>query len=437
MGGFLQRHVRRTKRTGPKSVDGLLRNLRPATVNRWSGIALLIATLLVAPSALADVELAMGQFDGRGKAPQKLKQAVTTALIESGAVSISKGAALTISGRGVKVKRRWRAIIKVVDSSGTEVITHVFKGGKKARKLWAKVESTLWSTIGDSVTSAHAAELKKQAAAAKPDPKKDPDPVPDKPDPKKDPDVKPPEDSSGPRAASLSPLQVALGGRVFTRSFEYTDDIYGVMRNYNVDAAAMVAGEVTWFPGAHFTDGAGAHFGLRFRGHGVIGLSSQTTDGTSYATTAYGLEGGLVGRIPIFDHEILIDVSAGTEVYDVEAPESGQLVPNLGYTWIRPGVGFRVAFGYGLSMSGDFGWLFVLDTGELGTDAWFPRLTGGGLSGSVFLAIDVYEGLEIQAGFEARRYWTAMRPELGDKYIVGGVVDQFLMGTVRLGYRMP
>jgi hypothetical protein len=241
------------------------------------------------------------------------------------------------------------------------------------------------------------------------------------------------------RARSVWPLHVALGGRVFNRSFEYSDDIYGVMRDYHVDVGPMIAGELEWFPGAHVTDGAGAHFGLRLRGYGVVGVTSATERGAEHGTSAFGIEGGLVGRIPILDHEIRLDVSAGWDVYEVEAPRVGPpLVPDLAWLWVRPGIALRVVFGdTGLSLYGDFGWLFVLDAGDLGSAAWFPRLTAGGLSGSVFLAVDVFEGLELSAGFEARRYWTAMRPELGDKLIVGGVVDQVLMGAIRLGYRLP
>lgn len=406
-------------------------------MKRVSVLFVALAMLLVAPAAMAEVKLALGKFEG--KKADGFKKALVEGLLNSGEVALSPSARLVIHGKTKKKRKKWRATAILFDrKTGAEVARRVFKGGKKSKKLWNKVRSEFWDTMGSAITSAH----NRLAAEA---PKKK-DPPPGKKEPAKKPVAKKPKKadkpkpkaSAGTRAQSLSPLQVALGGRVFNRSFSYTDDLYGVMRDYSVDVGPMIAGEALWFPGAHVTDGAGAHIGLRFRGYGVIGVASETTSGESFGTTAFGLEGGLVGRIPIFDHEILLDVSAGHDVYEVETPSSGAaLVPNIAYTWIRPGIGFRAVFGAGVSMSGDFGWLFVLDTGELGTDAWFPRLAAGGLSGSVFVNVDVFEGLEVQLGFEARRYWTEMLPEFGDKFIVGGVVDQYLMGTLRLAYRMP
>ena len=387
-------------------------------------VGVLLTVLCTAPSVMAEaIPVSLGEFTGRSG--DRLKEAVVNAISASDELRLSTKSPLVVAGKTKRKRRRTIATLVVTDrTTGVEVARHKFKG---RAKVWNSITEEFWVVFGQALTSAYAPHIP-------PPPKKEPDP------PKPPPVSKPPvvENEEPATSSGASPLEVFVGARIFNRSFAYTDDIYGVMRDYNVGAAPAVVGELTWFPGAHWTDGPGAHIGIRFRGHGVIGLASETADGARFETRAFGLEGGLVGRIPLLAHAFLLDLSMGWDVFDVDTDGAeGALLPAIGHTWVRAGAGFEVVLGAGVHIRGDFGWLFVLDTGEFGSNAWFPRLTAGGLTGALWVGVDVFEGLTIQAGFEARRYWTAMLPEYGDKYIVGGSVDQYLMGTLRIGYRMP
>jgi len=44
-------------------------------------------------------------------------------------------------------------------------------------------------------------------------------------------------------------------------------------------------------------------------------------------------------------------------------------------------------------------------------------------------------GLEIRLGFDVRRYFFSMNPEVGDPFIAGGALDQYLGYTLGIAYR--
>ena len=77
----------------------------------------------------------------------------------------------------------------------------------------------------------------------------------------------------------------------------------------------------------------------------------------------------------------------------------------------------------------------VWEKGEL-AQSFFPRHKVGAVDGSLGVQWHLGEAWRLEVGAEYRRYYYAMRPEPGDRFIVGGAVDQYLSGTISMGFEL-
>lgn len=62
----------------------------------------------------------------------------------------------------------------------------------------------------------------------------------------------------------------------------------------------------------------------------------------------------------------------------------------------------------------------------LGSAAWFPRITGAGVEAHAGATWRARGPVSVHARADLRRYFFDVNPEVGDPYIVGGAVDQYL-----------
>lgn len=256
------------------------------------------------------------------------------------------------------------------------------------------------------------------------------------------PEPEAPAEDEAPRAARdpLAPpaLEIAVGGQSVTRTFRYQDDPFGALRPYDLPAWPFIAGELALYPGAFAGDGGWSHLGLHVRGDWAPGLGSTNTDGVRFDTTAWGLDVGARGRIPVDASELGLLVGWGTRIFRVEDDDAGGNdadVPGWEYGYLRFEGDARISLVDALFLRVRAAYLLLLATGDLGSSAWFPRNEGAGAEGEIGLAYHLAGGLEARLGFVYRRFWFSMNPVPGDPRVAGGGLDQYFLGTLGLAWR--
>ena len=238
-----------------------------------------------------------------------------------------------------------------------------------------------------------------------------------------------PDQTDGGGNRSRSPLMVAIGVGLQTRDFSYTDDAFQTLRPYELGGAPALSGDLRWYPAGHFTGGFLRHLGVDGRLRYLVGVQSEDSDGNAFDTSSFDAFGGLRGRVPLGSHELGIGVGVGHHNFDIEVPEDGPALPGVGYTYLRFGADSRFALPASLHLYVGAAWRQVLSSGDLGSDEWFPNATQGGIDANLQLGWAFLGGLELRLGAEYTRYFFSLNPELGDTFVAGGALDQYISGT--------
>ena len=223
------------------------------------------------------------------------------------------------------------------------------------------------------------------------------------------------------RSAAHSPrLELSVDGRAFMRRIRYRDDLNMQLRAHDLEAPAA---------GIAATLRLAGRFSVRAELELVIGLQgSETSDGTSYETSASEWSAGVHGAWPIAGTQLGVHAGYGEQRCAV----GGDLIPDVTYRWLGVGVALRVPFGSRLALEGGAGWRQLVDAGELGSAAWFPRVSGAGVDVDLGVRWQATDAIALSAGGDLRRYFLAMNPEPGDPWIAGGALDQYLAVVARL-----
>ena len=344
----------------------------------------------------------------------------------------------------VKQGKVWSLEISVRDGrSGSELEKLSFKGANFNR-LEAEVENTFWVKAADLVYRARAPESAE---------------LPEKPEAKKktlaeaedaedaaetddtegteESDAEEPDAARGAAVAQRrpSPLGLLVGFRGYSRRFTFHDDMFDVMRRYSLGAAPAVFLDAAWYPLAHSEGGILAHLGV-MAGY-EHGFATRTNDGAGgdLETRMMAFFAGLRMRLPLGAHELAASFTYGQHSFTIDGDEQRPF-PDVKYSYLRPALDATFRLG-NVSFGGHVGHRFLLSSGALESDTWFPRLTGAGIDLGLFVGRVLWKTLEARAGADLRRYYFTMHPEVGDRYVVGGAVDQFLSLWVGLHYRIP
>ncbi|MBN9685223.1 MULTISPECIES: hypothetical protein [unclassified Corallococcus] len=293
--------------------------------------------------------------------------------------------------------------------------------------------------------------------AETPAPTKSPDPEPiRKPVAAKPREPKAPEKtdedslSTEAQVASAPVVEGALGVKLFGRSLRYKDDVFGVLRPYTLGpdvggfalpGAPQVAGDVTVYPLAAFQKGALARLGIMGSIDQSFGLKSTGSSGeVSYPTTAREWQAGLRYVIPFGaakQHGFEITGAYGMNTFRIDAVDGERPLdlPNVEYKTAGLGLGVRAALSEKLDFNFRLGYQHPLDSGELSSDAWFPRMSAGAVTGSATVAYRLNRILDVRLKADLRRYFFKFNPEPGDPYVAGGAVDQYPGLSLQLGFR--
>lgn len=245
-----------------------------------------------------------------------------------------------------------------------------------------------------------------------------------------EPEAEEPEDTGEKPKA----FEFDLGLRMWTRSFEYKDELRELAKQSNkVTPTAALA--LRWYPGAHFSAGAGAHIGIEASGQ--ITYPIDSTRGTdSFRTSGHAFGVGLHGRLPLGKHELGLSLGYGQHVVEIADSDSGvdPGVPSVKYGFLRAGLDARLQLASALGLRVGAAYRLLLGYGELGDDAWFRRVSGGAIEAELALRYTVAGPFALEASFGIWRYGLSLKPEPTDDSvtdfarIAGGVTDQSLYG---------
>src|SRR5690606_33169872 len=121
-------------------------------------------------------------------------------------------------------------------------------------------------------------------------------------------------------------------------------------------------------------------------------------------------------------HAFLIDPAGPASPTNDPTPS----LPRVRYEHLRLSVGGDIAAVGDLLVYARASYLAVLDAGGITSDVWFPhaRITALELSGGAGYRLRPW--LELRALIQYRRYGFDLRPEPGDRFIVGGAADQYV-----------
>ena len=225
---------------------------------------------------------------------------------------------------------------------------------------------------------------------------------------------------------------VEFGGRFF----DYNDAVFDNLRPYDVFGVPglHVMGEV--YPLAPWDIVVASDIGLTVSFMQAFGLSSQTDDESLQFSNNYNrFTAGLRYRFRIGDkddHPFVIGLGGKFGFlnfsFDPEneaSTENADEVGEVSYLFIRPGLDARLPIADWFALMPAFGYVAPLSKGDA-----YDRINGAsvhGLDMELMLAFVVGLGFEVRTGVEYMRYFASFDPQVGDTFVAGGALDQYLM----------
>jgi hypothetical protein len=424
-----------------------------------------------------------GRHAGKGKGKGKDKDKDKDKEILAGALKLELTA--LVRGSVKKVGRNLRATLTVLNGSDGQVIDEVTIQGRGPRALRTNLRAQLWAKLGPLIERASSAgsgsegspvakvAKEERAPAAEPGagagdrpekavaeggsaPPADQQPAVVPAAPNADGEA-PGEESSappGPRTrtrpsagapalvepapAATTPrgcaaLELELGGGVFLRRFNYTDEQRGALRAYNLQRAPVGLGELTFYPFALDSCGAASAIGVRVGYEYMRPLTSHLED-RPLPTTASAYHGELVLRIRL--GALTLKPSAGYfgRSYTVD----GDVVPSVAYRSVGGGLEAGLKLGVLLIELGAGG-RWVLDAGQLQSASWFPQATGLAATGRARLGLALGPRIDLLATVDAEYYSFRFNIVAGGAYpngVASGAYDIYLHGLLALRFHL-
>lgn len=367
---------------------------------------------------------AKAKIDGNPAGYQAVSQELGVAAIVEGVVS----------NKGVK----WKLELNVVDGATGDSLEVVEFNGNFPAGLKKAVNKELLDKLKGPMAKAQVAK------PAEPEPKDEPkDEAPkDDEEPKdeaKDDAKDEPEDEPAAGDSERELLRVTLRGGAMNRKFEYTDDLNGTLRPYDLGAAPFVRLDLEWYPLAG-GDGAIGNLGLVGGYQQAFAVSSETSDGGELDTSSRAFDVGLRWRFPVGEHELGLSARYGQHSFELDDGDRN-FIPSVNYGYVRPGLDGRLSFG-SVFLGLGLGYRIVLDSGEFAEEPWFPDQSVGAVDGRLEFGL-AFGGLDVLLGAGIERYFYSLNPdpdnvgvtEDGDA-VAGGALDQYLYGYLGIGYRL-
>jgi len=282
------------------------------------------------------------------------------------------------------------------------------------------------------------------AATVGESPKKDaPKDEPEKKDDEKKPDDDEKNDEEGASAGDERPKN-QYGREIFSiaanfdlggRWFAYNDPVTPNLRNYDVFPAAGFDVGAEVYPLATTDVPVLKDLGF-FGGFGMaLGLASETAGGEEVTTSWTRFDVGMRFRLRTGSEKApVLGLHGGFAIDSFDLKTDGELageVPTVSYTFLKVGVDGRIPIGP-VALSVFFDYLGAVSAGEV-YDRFQGSSIGGIAAGGAFI-VPIAAGFEARVGAEYDRWFYAFEPVVGDAYVAGGALDEYLHLTVGPAY---
>lgn len=232
----------------------------------------------------------------------------------------------------------------------------------------------------------------------------------------------------------------SVGVRGFGRVFAWAPGASADLPAYTMPYGSAVAFEAAWYPGAHVTQGAGANFGVFLDGVVGLGLTSHA-DTVTFGTSAQRLRFGARLRFPLGQRSQLdVLLGYGTQTFEIAAQSptgvARPAIPSVAYAGPRGALGatFRFSERVGGDLLAGFTWL--LGTGELSSQAFFPNASGLAADASLGLSIKLVEALRLRLSADWTGYFLSMNADAASTLQATTAMDHFIGGTLSLAWTM-
>jgi hypothetical protein len=220
-----------------------------------------------------------------------------------------------------------------------------------------------------------------------------------------------------------------------TRKLDYEDPLTLSLGPYSLPVAPQAGLAVRYFPGAHLTAGWASNFGLDANARFAFATKSEATDGTVYKARVDSYGAGLRLRIPLKAHEVSLLGGYGIERFAFDESKAKPApTPNVDYRFVRMGGEGEFAVSDKFSLGARAAFLWLLSVGEIGTDTWFPRISGNAFESTAFAAFALSPKLDLMLSAGLTHYFFDFGAKAGDPLVAGGATDDYI--TVSLGLRV-
>ena len=418
-----------------------------------SSQALLVTDAQAASSTKAKV--AVGGFEGAKSGDTR--KAFIDALKKDGGYEVT-------DAEDIKPSAKSKAVAEAAATLGVSVvITGKFsKGGLKLKvldgadgKLIEEVEikgagAKLKGNIGKSGASSVADAVGQAKGAEKEEPKEEePKPEEETPEEEKPSEEVAADTSNAGDAKGLSPLDITAGLRPLHRTFEFHDAPYPMLR-YELPLGPLLFIDANWFPGSHFTEGAGEWVGITAgfeKGFATQSVyeEGKPTEKTLKTNQQQFYVGGRF-RLPLGDHMAGLTATYGQHKFELagdDGPCSATIpnpcpkIPDLNYQYVK--VGLDGMFRFGDFIAGArIGKRIVMKPGTI-KPLWFPNVKTQSLEAGVTVGYRLVSTLYLVAGFDWLRYSLDFNPvpQGRTSYVAGGAVDQYMSGYLAFRFQVP
>lgn len=247
-----------------------------------------------------------------------------------------------------------------------------------------------------------------------------------------------PSSPPGP-GSHVNAIDVALGVRVFGRTLSLYDDLFGAFFPHRQPFAAAPALKAAYFPGAHVSTGVPAWFGVHLLFDIAPGLRVRAPDASLRNVTAFQVGGGLSARYPHPRFELRVDFGFVAQQFAFGDPPAGTTTTvtaralSITYLSLRPALVLRVKVIDRLAIVAEGAYRIVVGTGDVKT--MFPRSNAGGFDLAIGASVPLALGFEARATFDYAHYFFDMRPQPGDRFVLGGALDQYVGATLAVAFR--
>ncbi|MGB5367625.1 MAG: hypothetical protein WBN14_15295, partial [Polyangiales bacterium] len=204
-----------------------------------------------------------------------------------------------------------------------------------------------------------------------------------------------------------------------------------------------------YYPGAHFTAGVGAQFGIDFEWERLFKIDSTRLDATgqeqSFPTESQQFLIGLRWRYPKGRWEPSVVLGYGVHRFSfglsgppVPGEDNTAGIPSVKYEFVRVGGGFRVEIGKRelFILAASIAFRGTFSVGPIGTSLWFPEAKANGMDALLMMGFALGKGFEIRLSGDYRRYGFDLNPVPGEApYVAGGALDQYWGGALGVAWR--